>query len=164
MLAADRSRGPTRQGRQGGRLIFKLNALVDEPIIDALYDASNAGVQVDVISRGICTLRPGVPGMSENIRVKSLVGRFLEHSRVYFFGNGGKGEIFIGSADMMHRNLDRRVEALVRIDAKRLKRRLTDILDLALQDNTGSWTLGPNGAWVVCRRLRTATHIPSRTN
>jgi polyphosphate kinase len=136
-------------GREGkpARLIFKLNSLVDERIVDALYEASAAGVSIDIIARGICTLRPGAEGLSENIRVKSIVGRFLEHSRIYYFENAGKPEIFLGSADMMHRNLDRRVEVLVRIDSKRLKRRLNEILNLAIDDNTGAWTLGSDGEW-----------------
>ncbi|MEO8456368.1 MAG: RNA degradosome polyphosphate kinase [Chloroflexota bacterium] len=130
-----------------GRIVFKINALVDEAIIDALYDASQAGVAIDIIARGICALRPGVPGLSDNIRVRSIVGRFLEHSRIYYFGNSGVEELYIGSADMMHRNLDRRVEVLVRVDAEELKHRLTGILDLALSDTAGSWRLGKAGKW-----------------
>jgi polyphosphate kinase len=135
-----------REGR-GGQIIFKLNALVDEAIIDGLYEASGDGVQVDVICRGICALRPGVPGLSENIRVRSIVGRYLEHSRMYYFANAGEEQLYMGSADMMHRNLDRRVEVLVRVDAPALRRRLLDVLDLALADNTGAWTLGATGEW-----------------
>jgi polyphosphate kinase len=129
------------------RIVFKLNALVDEAIIDALYDASQAGVNIDVISRGICGLRPGIPGLSDNIRVRSIVGRFLEHSRIYYFANGGAEELFIGSADMMHRNLDRRVEVLVRVEAEDLKQRLNGILDMALSDSIGAWKLGKSGKW-----------------
>ncbi|HUF54802.1 MAG TPA: RNA degradosome polyphosphate kinase [Dehalococcoidia bacterium] len=146
MALIDREAQFARDG-QPARLILKLNALVDEQIIDSLYEASDAGVQVDIIARGICGLKPQVPGLSENIRVKSIVGRFLEHSRIFYFANGGNSEVLFGSADMMHRNLDRRVEALVRIDAKRLKRRLADILELALADNTNSWVLGPDAEW-----------------
>ncbi len=142
----DREAQHAREGK-GGRIIMKLNSLVDEQIIEALYAASTAGVQVDIIARGICTLRPMVDGLSSNIRVQSIVGRFLEHSRMYFFENAGKSEVFIGSADMMHRNLDRRVETLVRIDSKRLKRRIMDILDTALVDSSNSWELLAEGEW-----------------
>ena len=139
----------TRMAGQGkpARIIFKLNNLVDEAIIDALYAASDAGVTVDLLARSICCLRPGVPGLSENIRVQSIVGRFLEHSRIYYFANGGADDIYMGSADMMHRNLDRRVEVLVRPQAKKLKRRLFEILELGLADNTGAWSLGADGDW-----------------
>jgi polyphosphate kinase len=129
------------------RIVFKLNAIVDEAIIDALYKASQAGVNIDIIARGICALRPGVHGLSDNIRVRSIVGRFLEHSRIYYFANGGAEELYIGSADLMHRNLDRRVEVLVRVAADELKRRLCGILDLALADSTGSWRLGKSSKW-----------------
>jgi polyphosphate kinase len=129
------------------RIVFKLNALVDEAIIDTLYKASQAGVSIDIIARGICALRPGVHRLSDNIRVRSIVGRFLEHSRIYYFANGGAEELYIGSADLMHRNLDRRVEVLVRVAADELKRRLCGILDLALADITGSWRLGKSGKW-----------------
>ena len=130
-----------------GRIMFKVNNLIDEAIIDALYDASAAGVQVDLIIRAICALRPGEPGMSENIRVKSILGRFLEHSRILWFGNGGQPEVFIGSADLMHRNLDRRVETLMRVDSGRLRRYLERTLRLAMRDNVGSWELHADGSW-----------------
>jgi polyphosphate kinase len=139
----------TEIARDGGegRIIFKLNNLVDERIVDALYDASRAGVSIDIVARGICALRPGVPGMSENIRVRSIVGRFLEHSRVYYFANGGIEDVYIGSADMMHRNLDRRVEVLVRVESERLRSRLRELLDRALTDNTNAWTLDASAEW-----------------
>lgn len=130
-----------------GRIAMKMNSLVDETIIDALYRASEAGVDVDLVVRGICALRPGVPGLSERIRVRSIVGRFLEHSRILVFRNGGADEIYIGSADLMHRNLDRRIEALVRVRAPQLKARLAAIIDLCFADNASAWELGPDGAW-----------------
>ena len=128
------------------RIVMKMNGLVDEGIIDALYDASRAGVPIDLIVRGICGLRPGVKGQSDRIRVRSILGRFLEHSRVYRFGEADVEEIWIGSADMMHRNLDRRVEVLVRVDDPEHRERLRGILELALADGT-AWELRPDGAW-----------------
>jgi polyphosphate kinase len=130
-----------------GRIMWKLNSLIDEAVIDALYEASRAGVEIDLVVRAICGLRPGIPGLSETIRVRSILGRFLEHSRVYWFGNGGVPEVWIGSADMMHRNLDRRVETLVRVDDDGIKSRLEDILELGLADRFGSWILAPDGQW-----------------
>jgi polyphosphate kinase len=138
-----------RAGSGGsGRIIMKLNSLVDERVIDSLYDASTHGVKVDLIIRGICALRPGVPGLSDNIRVTSILGRFLEHSRIFYFGSDGQPDIYIGSADMMHRNLDRRVETLVRIRSDAVKEKLTQILDVALSDNSSAWNLSPDGSWV----------------
>ena len=128
-------------------ITIKVNNLVDEAIIDALYRASSAGVPITLIVRAMCAIRPGVPGLSENIRVRSILGRFLEHSRVYSFGNGGDTETFIGSADIMHRNLDRRVEALVRITDPLAKRRITQVLDLASDEETKAWELRGDGAW-----------------
>jgi len=134
-----------RAGRPA-RIVMKLNSLVDEAVIDALYDASRAGVTVDLVVRGICALRPGVKGMSDRIRVLSILGRFLEHSRVYRFGDGEEDEIWIGSADMMHRNLDRRVEALVRVDDPEHRSRLRSMLALAVDDPT-AWRLRADGSW-----------------
>ncbi len=128
------------------RIVMKLNSLVDEVIIDALYEASRAGVPIDLIVRGICGLRPGVSGLSERIRVRSILGRFLEHSRIFRFGDADDDEIWIGSADMMHRNLDRRVEVLVRVGEPSHRARLRAILELALADGT-AWELGSDGAW-----------------
>jgi polyphosphate kinase len=122
-----------------------MNSIVDERVIDALYRASRAGVPVELIVRGICALRAGVPGLSENITVRSVVGRFLEHSRVFYFGNGGEPEYWIGSADMMHRNLDRRVEALTRVSSPVATARLQDYLDLLSKPDTKCWILGPDG-------------------
>jgi polyphosphate kinase len=130
-----------------GRIIFKLNSLADEEVIDALYEASQRSVQIDVIVRGICVLRPQVEGLSDNIRVRSIVGRFLEHSRIYYFGNGGSEEFFIGSADIMHRNLDRRIETLVATRSPEINSRLKGILELALADNASAWELGSDARW-----------------
>ena len=128
------------------RIRIKCNAIVDEAIIDALYRASQSGVQVDVLVRGICALRPGVAAMSENIRVRSVLGRFLEHSRAFEFLNGGDLETWIGSADMMHRNLDRRVECLVRLSADD-SATVSEIFDLGLSESSASWHLDSNGDW-----------------
>ncbi|MCT6811341.1 MAG: RNA degradosome polyphosphate kinase, partial [Bifidobacterium sp.] len=137
---------------------IKVNSLVDEKIIDALYRASQAGVRIDIVERGICALKPGVPGLSENIRVHSILGRFLEHSRIFAFANSqgpqiGEGplagpEVWIGSADLMHRNLDRRVEALVRITAPEQVQGLIDYVDLQMADTTSSWHMQPDGTYV----------------
>jgi polyphosphate kinase len=134
------------EGRPSG-IRIKVNAMVDEAIIDALYRASNAGVPVDVWVRGICSLRPGIPGLSENIRVRSILGRYLEHSRIFSFVNDGDPQVYIGSADMMHRNLDRRVEALVRlVDPDHLVE-IDSLFDLAMDDSSSSWWLGDDGVW-----------------
>jgi polyphosphate kinase len=126
---------------------IKLNSLLDEEFINLLYKASNAGVKIDLIVRGICALRAGIPGMSENIRVRSILGRFLEHSRIFHFTNGGEDEYWIGSADLMHRNLDRRVEAMVRIDQNSHKRTLQRALDSQLSDAIPCWELNRDGTW-----------------
>jgi len=134
----------------GGRIIMKMNSLVDPATIDALYAASSAGVEIDLVVRGICCLRPGVPGMSDNIRVRSLIGRNLEHSRIFHFANGaGPNDpvTYIGSADLMPRNLDRRIEALVPVIDPLLQRRVMEILDVVLADDTLAWSLGPDGGW-----------------
>ena len=136
------------------RIAFKCNALVDEVVIDALYRASQAGVPVDLWVRSICSLRPGIAGLSENIRVRSVVGRFLEHSRIYAFGTGEDedSEVWIGSADMMHRNLDRRVELLVLVTDPSHRRRLRSLLDLGMDDGISSWWLKPDGYWTAHSR------------
>ncbi|PWW55373.1 RNA degradosome polyphosphate kinase [Actinokineospora spheciospongiae] len=133
-----------RAGRRAGVRI-KVNSLVDEGVIDALYRASQAGVEVDVVVRGICALKPGIPGLSDNIRVRSILGRFLEHSRVFVFA--GCDEHWIGSADMMHRNLDRRVEVQVRVKDPRLTRQLDEMFDSALDPATRCWVLSAKGDW-----------------
>jgi polyphosphate kinase len=131
-----------------GRLIFKMNALEDRAMIKQLYEASRAGVRIDLIVRGLCCLRPGIPGVSENIKVRSVVGRFLEHSRLYYFENGGKEEIYMGSADLMPRNLDRRVEILFPIVDPRIVRRLRDsILEKCLADNRKARIGNPEGTY-----------------
>jgi polyphosphate kinase len=136
-----------RLARNGvpGRIIMKMNNLEDPLIIQKLYDASNSGVQIDCIVRSVCRLKPGVSGMSENIRVHSVIGRFLEHSRLYYFSNGGNDIYFIGSADMMHRNLDARVEALTPIESQPLKRYLQFVLRSYLTDNRLRWILKHDG-------------------
>ena len=130
-----------------GRIIAKMNSIVDEQIIEALYDASRAGVQIDLIVRGICCLRPGIPGASDNIRVMSVVGRFLEHSRLFYFANDSEPEYYIGSADWMTRNFDRRVEAIVPVDDVLLHEKLHSILTTSLTDNREAWDLAPDGSY-----------------
>jgi polyphosphate kinase len=145
----EKIRREARHAREGlpSGIRFKLNSLVDERIIDALYDASTAGVPVELLIRGICALRPGVPGLSETIRVRSIVGRFLEHSRVMSFENDGDAEFWIGSADLMHRNLDRRVEVLLRVCDPAARRQLAGMFDDAMDPAVRSWQLGGDGAW-----------------
>jgi polyphosphate kinase len=126
---------------------LKVNALVDEDVVDALYRASQAGVPIDLLVRGMCTLRPGVAGLSETVRVRSILGRFLEHSRIYRFGTGADSEFWIGSADMMHRNLDRRVEALVRVTDATSIAELEQLLELAMDPKTTAFELSADGAW-----------------
>jgi polyphosphate kinase len=132
------------------RIQVKCNAIIDEQTIDSLYRASQAGVPIDLWIRGICALRPEVPGLSENIRVRSVVGRFLEHSRIYAFGTGAEdspGAVWIGSADLMHRNLDRRVELLVRVTNTTQRAELRGLIDLAMAPTTASWWLAGDGTW-----------------
>ncbi|MFZ2502182.1 MAG: RNA degradosome polyphosphate kinase [Nocardioides sp.] len=129
------------------RIRIKANSIVDEAIIDALYLANQAGVPVQLLVRGICALRPGVPGLSDTIEVRSILGRFLEHSRIFWFENGGEPRVWIGSADMMHRNLDRRVEALVRLPVAANVAAVDALLELAFAENTQAWILGSDGLW-----------------
>ena len=137
-----------------GRMILKMNSLVDVRMTEKLYEASQAGVDIDLIIRGQCSLKPGIPGLSDRIRVRSIIGRYLEHSRVYHFANGsGPGEpaTYIGSADLMSRNLNRRVEALVRLDDPRTQQRVREILDVVLDDDRLAWTLAGDGVWTKRR-------------
>jgi polyphosphate kinase len=166
-----------KEGSYGtdGRIVWKLNNLVDRRIIDALYAVSQAGTQVDLVIRAMCCLRPGVPGLSENIRVRSLVGRYLEHSRIFYFSEGAAslvkapvgdglgpviaptggvglslpagGRYLLGSADMMERNLDRRVEALVDVTSEEIQVRLREILEVVLADDELAWELAADGTW-----------------
>jgi polyphosphate kinase len=152
------------------RIRMKMNSLVDEAVIDALYSASQAGVPVDLVVRGMCALRPGVPGLSENIRVRSVLGRFLEHSRIYVFGEdlpsrgavrtaAEPAQVWIGSADMMHRNLDRRVEALVRIPEPAHRSTLIGLIDTVFAPDASCWELGPEGDWT---RRSAPEGVPTR--
>ena len=127
---------------------MKTNALEDSDIVKALYLASISGVRIELIVRDTCRLRPGVPGLSENISVISVVGRFLEHSRIYYFKNGGEDEYYIGSADLMARNLESRVEVVTDIAKKSLKRELRLLLDSLLDDKRNTWDMLPNGEYV----------------
>ncbi|MDO4791586.1 MAG: RNA degradosome polyphosphate kinase [Buchananella hordeovulneris] len=138
------------ENKKAGReawIRIKVNSVVDETVIDALYRASQAGVAVDVVVRGICAIRAGIPGLSENIRTRSILGRYLEHSRIYAFANGGEPEVWIGSADLMHRNLDRRVEALVRITEPRQIKYLAGLVEREAAETTSSWHLEADGSW-----------------
>lgn len=134
-----------------GRIIAKMNSLVDPQIIKKLYEASQAGVQIDLIVRGMCCIRPGLKGVSDNIRIISVIGRFLEHSRIFYFGNNGADEVYIGSADWMNRNLNRRIEAVVPIETPDLKQELKDLLDLFLTDQRQAWELQSDGSYVQRR-------------
>ena len=136
------------EAHAGGRIVIKVNNLVDPEIIDALYAAARSGAQVDLIVRSMCCLRPGYPGLSENIRVRSLVGRFLEHSRIFTFGAEADAQYFVGSPDLMERNLDRRVEAVVPVKDPALRREIEEWLELTLADDTLAWTLDAEGGWI----------------
>ena len=136
-----------RGRRAGARITMKMNSLVDQRCIEALYRASQAGVPIDLNVRGICCLLPGVPGVSETIRVVSVVGRFLEHSRIYSFHRGDEHVYYIGSADLMPRNLDTRVELLAPVEDPELQAELEDTIERCLADDTFSWTLDSDGVW-----------------
>ncbi len=148
----------------GGHITMKMNSLVDQDMIDALYEASQAGVRIELIVRGICCLVPGVPGLSENVTVRSIVGRYLEHSRVYRFGPRGRDRsYYLGSADLMPRNLDRRVEVLVPVEDPDLQFRIDEMIDVLLADDTLAWELGADGRWTkVPTELGIETHLTLR--
>ncbi|PSB54431.1 polyphosphate kinase 1 [Chamaesiphon polymorphus] len=139
------------QSGKTGRIVAKMNALIDTKMIASLYRASQAGVSIDLIIRGMCCLRPGVPGVSENIRVISIIGRFLEHSRIYYFNNGGEANVFIGSADWMTRNLDRRVEVITPIEDPDIAKDLQEILGIMLADNRQAWDMQSDGSYIQRR-------------
>jgi polyphosphate kinase len=147
-LALIRREITNAQNGNSGRIVAKMNALVDQQIITTLYEASRAGVEIDLIIRGVCCLRPGIKDISENIRVISIVGRFLEHSRIFYFYNSGQEEIYIGSADWMPRNLDRRVEAITPIHDPEIAKDLEEILGIMLADNLQAWELQPDGTYL----------------
>jgi polyphosphate kinase len=155
LIEAEAAAGPA------GRIVIKVNGLDDPAIIDALYAASTAGVPIDLVIRAICCLRPGVPGLSETIRVRSIVGRFLEHSRIFSFGGvGDRPEVvLIGSADLRRRNLDRRIEATVPVMDPELRGRIREVIELLLADDTQAWTLGQDGCW---SRVTTETGISTQ--
>jgi len=145
MLLAEIER--ERKLGHSGRIAIKVNGLADGPLIDALYGASQEGVEIDLIVRGVCCLRPGVPGLSETIRVRSIVGSFLEHSRIYRFGRGAESRCYIGSSDLMPRNLEGRVEVVAPVEAPPLTARVDEILELCLADDVLAWELDGFGAW-----------------
>lgn len=132
-------------------MILKMNGLDDAEVITALYEASGEGVRIDLLVRGLCTLRPGLPHWSENIRVRSIVGRFLEHDRIFWFENAGDPEMWIGSADCRRRNLDDRVEVMLPVADKKIRKRLRKTLQFALDDNRRAWDLQPTGEYVLSR-------------
>ncbi|HEY9052422.1 MAG TPA: RNA degradosome polyphosphate kinase, partial [Gammaproteobacteria bacterium] len=134
-----------------GRIIIKINSLVDAKMIQALYRASIAGVKISMIVRGMCSLRPGVEGISENIQVRSIIGRFLEHDRVIYFENGGEAEVFISSADWMERNLYRRVEVAIPVESDELKKRIINELQYYLMDNTQAWLMNSDGSYTLAQ-------------
>jgi len=146
-----------------GRIIMKMNSLADADMVEALYLASQAGVQIDLIVRAICCLRPGVAGMSDTIRVRSLIGRYLEHSRVYYFANGegvGAPAYLIGSSDLMPRNLNRRIEALVSVQDPGLRQRIHQVLEINLKDDVLAWELKADSSW---QRVPTQTGFEAHT-
>jgi polyphosphate kinase len=153
LALVEREVGHAAAGRPA-HITLKLNAIVDTPVIEALYRAASAGVDIDLIVRGACSIQPGIPGISERIRVRSIVGEFLEHSRIWGFANGGDQEWYIGSADLMDRNLDRRVEAVVPVEDSDAKARIAEIIELMLSDDRRSWQLQSDSRWVRTEELR----------
>jgi len=149
-----------KAGKPSG-IRIKLNSILDEEFIEALYRASQHGVKVELVVRGICAIRAGVPGLSENISVRSVLGRFLEHSRIFHFSNGGTDELWIGSADLMHRNLDRRVESMVRITQADHKRMLMRALDSYLSPSTACWHMKPDGSWAFIDTDESGAKLPN---
>ena len=141
------------EGRKA-RIIAQMNSLCDRGLIEALYKASAAGVQIDLIVRGICCLKTGIPGISDNISVRSIVGMFLEHGRIFYFHNGGREEVYMGSADWMPRNLDKRVEILFPLEKEELKREVIHILHILLDDTQKARILQPNGTYVLSKSRR----------
>jgi polyphosphate kinase len=152
----DREAANQRAGKPA-RLLVKVNGILEPAVVKALYRASQAGVKIDIACRGICSLRPGIPGVSENIRVISVVDRFLEHSRIFYFENAGNPEVFVGSADWMDRNLSRRVEVVFPVEQPELKQRVIDILKITLADNVKARELLPDGAY---RRIKPPEGVP----
>jgi polyphosphate kinase len=136
------------------RIVVKSNAVVDIPVIEALYRASSAGVDIELIVRAACLIQPGLPGVSERIHVRSIIGEFLEHSRIWSFANGGATDWYIGSADLMDRNLDRRVEAVVPVEDSEARTRLSQIVDLMLADDRRSWQLQADATWIRTEDLQ----------
>jgi polyphosphate kinase len=149
------------QAGRPARIVAKLNQLEDAPVCEALCEASNAGVTVDVIARGFCCLKPGVAGLTERLRVRSIVGRFLEHGRVFHFANGQEdpvdGEFYLGSADWMDRNLSRRVEAVAPVEGRALRERIWEVLQVELADERNAWLMQPDGTYL---RARTTSRAP----
>jgi polyphosphate kinase len=143
---------------------LKLNSILDEEFVEALYTASMAGVKIDLIVRGICAVQAGIPGLSENIKIRSILGRFLEHSRIFHFVNGGDDEIYIGSADLMDRNLNRRVESLVKIINSEHKVQLLGLLDEYLSDEIANWQMQENGKWQSISKYNDGLPIESVQN
>jgi polyphosphate kinase len=150
------------ENKKAGKPAFirmKLNSILDEEFIEAFYKASTAGVKVELVVRGICSVRIGIPGLSENITARSILGRFLEHSRIFHFANGGNDELYIGSADLMQRNLDRRVESLVQITQSDHKKYLKDVIDSYLSGDIMRWEMQPDGDWAEITTAEDGTRL-----
>src|SRR5207247_4541230 len=152
----------TAEAGKDASIRLKVNSLTDEKIIEELYAASQAGAKIDVIARSICTLRPGVPGLSERIRVRSILGRFLEHSRLFVFDDGGKTEFFLGSADLMPRNLDHRIELVAPVEDARAQQEIVRAFNTWLADNASAWELSSEGRWMKLRPKKGDRSKPSQ--